>query len=224
MSIYILRALFHLAVKWVWHSFGLQSQSWHKSLLHRILHRLPRGHSFWEPNPGPPASLVVLHRVCGSPGSADGTRWAFSFQTRWQTAWNLWHSWQPQSRTWESCQAAATLLPVSRDKDLASWLRFGESFETQDAWNKTSVIQQTCVFLWNFLLSEFVKFQTGFSGHLSGLKWVCDANRPQGRITLASSVLLPCECRFWGSSVNCWACWRVVRVSSIWHFKWCKIL
>lgn len=41
----------------------------------------------------------------------------------------------------------ATLLPVSRDKALGPWLRFGESFETQDVWNKTSVIQQIGIFL-----------------------------------------------------------------------------
>lgn len=41
----------------------------------------------------------------------------------------------------------ATLLPVSRDKALGPWLRFGESFETQDVWNENSVTQKMGFFL-----------------------------------------------------------------------------
>lgn len=47
-----------------------------------------------------------------------------------------------QAKRGSPAKQTATLLPVPRDTALGPWLRFGESFETQDVWNKISVIQQ----------------------------------------------------------------------------------
>lgn len=48
-----------------------------------------------------------------------------------------------QAKRGTPAKQTATLLPLPRDTTLGPWLRFGESFETQDVWNKISVLQQT---------------------------------------------------------------------------------
>lgn len=47
-----------------------------------------------------------------------------------------------QTKRGNPAKQTATLLLLPRDTARGPWLRFGESFETQDVWNKISVIQQ----------------------------------------------------------------------------------
>jgi len=61
----------------------------------------------WIPGAKPRPSQLWLCTTYsgGSLVSAGGACRAFDFQTPWQTAQNLWHSWLPPSSRWEPRQA-----------------------------------------------------------------------------------------------------------------------
>lgn len=59
-----------------------------------------------------------------------------------------------QAKRGSPAKQTATLLLLPRDTALGPWLRSRESFETQDVWNKISVIQQIGHF--SLKLSSFV--------------------------------------------------------------------
>lgn len=112
---------------------------------------LPKSRGFREPNPGPPSSGSALH-------IAAAALWVLVGHAGLLTS--RLHGRQPKTSGTAGCLRArggspakqtATELQVSGDRAWGPWLGFGESFETQDVWKKTSVIQHMGIFLSNFL-------------------------------------------------------------------------
>lgn len=138
-----------------------QSQSWHKCLLPHILPRAaweaqllvakPRSSRLPLCSTYSALEALMVHarlstsRLCGRLPGTSGIAGCF------------------RAKCGSPAKQTATLLLLSRDEALGPWLGFGESFETQDVWNKPSVIQQIGIFLWNFLHLSCVKFQIGSS-------------------------------------------------------------
>lgn len=110
-------------------------------MLPRILDEAAQEPEFLGAKPGPPGSLFVPHLVLGALQALMEHARLSTPRLSGRLPETSGRAGCLQAKRGSAAKQTATLLLLPRDTALGPWLTFGESFETQDVWNKIFVIQ-----------------------------------------------------------------------------------